>query len=141
MNSAKTEVENPVMTPPEPPIHPRDQWTLVILCLCGFLGIAGFAWQQYRESGQIVDIDEAKRYTNDFVVNINQAGWAEIANLPGIGPNLAKEIVAYRESSGPFLTLEQLLQVNGIGEKKLDQFKAMLAPLMTESSEESTEGN
>ena len=41
--------------------------------------------------------------------------------LPGVGPATAKAIVTYRESHGPFTSVEQLLEVRGIGPAKLDQ--------------------
>jgi competence protein ComEA len=43
--------------------------------------------------------------------------------LDGIGPVLASRIVAYRNANGPFVTLEALLEVSGIGPAKFAQFK------------------
>ncbi|GAB4255156.1 MAG: hypothetical protein Kow00109_30310 [Acidobacteriota bacterium] len=56
-------------------------------------------------------------------VNINQAGVAELQDLPGIGPAIAQRIVEYREKNGPFRKVEDLLNVRGIGEKKFERFK------------------
>lgn len=53
------------------------------------------------------------------VVNINLAGPEELETLPGVGPATAAAIIEYREASGPFATVEQLIDVNGIGEAKL----------------------
>lgn len=55
----------------------------------------------------------------DGRVRINQAGAGEIEALPGIGPVTAAQIVAYREQHGPFASVEDLLDVPGIGEGKL----------------------
>lgn len=52
-------------------------------------------------------------------VNINTATEAELDTLPGIGEELARRIVAYREENGPFATTEELINVKGIGEAKL----------------------
>jgi competence protein ComEA len=52
-------------------------------------------------------------------VNLNTASAAELDSLPGIGPSLAKEIIAYRESHGAFAAVEDLLLVPGIGPAKL----------------------
>ena len=41
--------------------------------------------------------------------------------LPGIGPLLAGRIVAYREENGPFEIPGELMNVEGIGEKKLEE--------------------
>jgi competence protein ComEA len=52
-------------------------------------------------------------------VNLNTASASELDRLPGIGPSLAKEIIAYRESHGAFARIEDLLSVPGIGPAKL----------------------
>jgi competence protein ComEA len=52
-------------------------------------------------------------------VNLNTASASELDRLPGIGPSLAKEIIAYRESHGAFAAVEDLLSVPGIGPAKL----------------------
>jgi competence protein ComEA len=46
--------------------------------------------------------------------------------LDGIGPVLAARIVAYRSQNGPFLAVEDLLKVSGIGSAKFAQFKDKL---------------
>lgn len=52
-------------------------------------------------------------------VNLNTAGPEELATLPGIGAKLAERIVRYREESGGFKAVDELLNVSGIGEGKL----------------------
>ncbi len=52
-------------------------------------------------------------------VDINAATAADLEVLPGVGPVLASRIVAYRDANGPFATVEDLLDVPGIGEAKL----------------------
>jgi len=59
-------------------------------------------------------------------VNINTADIGQIQNLPGIGPVLAQRIVDYRDSIGHFNKPEDLLEVPGIGEKKLTQMEPFL---------------
>lgn len=56
-------------------------------------------------------------------VNINTATAEELAQLMGIGPVLAQAIVDYRESHGPFASVEELLEVSGIGEAKLGRIR------------------
>ncbi len=48
-------------------------------------------------------------------VNINTADQSELETLPGIGPNLAKRIVDYRQAHGPFAQIEEIMNVSGIG--------------------------
>lgn len=61
---------------------------------------------------------------NDGGVDLNRATANQLAELHGIGPVLADRIVAHREEHGPFETIEDLLDVPGIGEAKL----ALLRP-------------
>ena len=50
------------------------------------------------------------------IVNINTATAEELETLPKIGPVLAQRIIEYRQANGPFTSLEELLEVAGIGE-------------------------
>jgi competence protein ComEA len=51
----------------------------------------------------------------DTVLNVNRATAVELEGLPGIGPSLARRIVADREARGPFATVEALDRIPGIG--------------------------
>ncbi len=53
-------------------------------------------------------------------ININRATAAELEALPGVGAVTAKAIVAYREEHGPFHSVDQLLEVRGIGPGRLE---------------------
>ncbi len=59
-------------------------------------------------------------------VDINTATAEQLIALPGIGPVTAEKIVAFRDENGPFETAEDLLQVRGIGEKKLARIRVYL---------------
>ena len=54
------------------------------------------------------------------MVNINTASASELEKLPGIGPALAQRIVEYRDSHGPFASVDALTDVPGIGKAKLE---------------------
>jgi competence protein ComEA len=54
-----------------------------------------------------------------FPININTATAEQLDLLPDIGPVLAKRIVDYRQQFGLFTSVEDLLYINGIGEKTL----------------------
>lgn len=62
-------------------------------------------------------------------VDLNRATASELEALPGVGPVLAGRIVTFRDEHGPFGTIEDLLDVPGIGEAKLEQMRsAITAP-------------
>jgi competence ComEA-like helix-hairpin-helix protein len=56
-------------------------------------------------------------------VDINQASEKDFTKLPGVGPELAKRIVAYRTKHGRFRRVEDLLVIRGIGRKKWKTLK------------------
>ncbi len=60
---------------------------------------------------------------SDGRVNVNTATAAELEQLPGVGPVLAGRIAAFREENGPFAAVEDLLDVPGIGEGKLETMR------------------
>ena len=58
--------------------------------------------------------------TVSFPVNINTADADTLTALPGIGRVLAERIVAYRRQNGSFRAIEEITNVEGIGEKKAE---------------------
>lgn len=63
----------------------------------------------------------------DGKIHLNTATPAELEELPGVGPVLAERIAAYRDENGPFQAVEDLLDVSGIGESKLDMLRDSVA--------------
>ena len=62
----------------------------------------------------------------DHLVNINTATQAELESLPWIGPALAQGIIAYREANGPFDSIEEIMDVYGIGPKTFENIKDLI---------------
>lgn len=57
---------------------------------------------------------------------LNRASSSDLARLPGIGEVMSKRIIAYREFRGKFRSLDELMNVDGIGPKKYKQMKPYL---------------
>lgn len=94
--------------------------TAVFLCV-----LAGLYFHDARSAGQqeVVVTTETEvpqeALTPDFTpLDLNTATAAELTELPGIGDKLAERIVAYREANGPFASVEEIMEVDGIGEGK-----------------------
>ncbi len=66
---------------------------------------------------------------SDRLIDLNTAMERELESLPGIGPDMAGRIVAHREANGPFVSVEDVENVSGIGPKTLES----LRPLVTVS--------
>lgn len=60
------------------------------------------------------------------LVNINKASAEELDALPGVGPSTAQAIVDDRTQNGPFASIEDLMRVSGIGEKKFERLKGRI---------------
>ena len=61
-------------------------------------------------------------------ISLSNATVAQLDTLDGIGPTLAQRIVQYRASHGGFRSVDELKQVEGIGEKRFASLKAALQP-------------
>ncbi len=59
-------------------------------------------------------------------LDINLATAAELEALPGIGPVLAARIIAYREQAGAFHSVQELQEVEGIGDATLQEFLTLI---------------
>jgi competence protein ComEA len=56
-------------------------------------------------------------------INLNLATAEDLETLPGIGEVLAQRILEHRESNGPFTSVDELLEVSGIGEARLEDIR------------------
>jgi competence protein ComEA len=61
------------------------------------------------------------------LININTAALEELDQLPDIGPVIAQRIIDYRTTSGPFETIEDIMNVPGIGQVIFDKIEDLIA--------------
>ena len=62
----------------------------------------------------------------EFPLDLNTATIEQLKSLPGIGDTRANQIIAFRHSVGGFSTLEQLLEISGIGSKTLEAIRPLV---------------
>lgn len=89
--------------------------------LCGLLVLSFRDRMQLSEMGIATEtiVSQEEVLPDLSPLNLNEATLEELAQLPGIGEELARRIVEHREVNGLFETAEQLMEVSGIGEGKL----------------------
>ena len=73
------------------------------------------------ENNACIEIDNSTTISGE--ININTASKEELMTLTGIGESKANDIIKYRETNGPFKSIEDLTKVNGIGESTLANIK------------------
>lgn len=117
--------------PPINPLPSRFQ-PLVALTVAGLLGAAGLWFATAGGlSGRLVDHDTPPAPGHLFTIDVNTAGEAEMAQLPGLGPVTARRIVDRRRDRGPFRSLDELLDVPGVGPATLAAMRPHLRPIET----------
>ena len=92
---------------------------LTAVFLCALAGLSARD-RAALEPGAVIETEVTvpqEEIAPDFPpVDLNTATAEELDTLPGIGESLARRIIAYREANGPFTSIEQIMEVSGIGE-------------------------
>ena len=91
----------------------QERWKVTLAAI--FLLASGFWYSHlYYETAPVVETVEI---AVDDAINLNTASKEELMLLDGIGEKIAERILAYREENGPFVRIEDIQNVKGIGEK------------------------
>ncbi len=73
-----------------------------------------------------LDIFIEQNPSYDYPLDLNSATQEALESLPGIGPTKAASIINYREKNGPFLSIEELMNVEGIGPETFANLKDLI---------------
>jgi len=64
--------------------------------------------------------------TFNYPLDLNEASQDALESLPGIGPTKASDIIAYRDQFGPFVSIDDLIHIDGIGPTTLETLREYL---------------
>lgn len=98
--------------------HPNPRTVILVVALLGVAAVIAIPAVVHFAAPDPVS------YTDDEIaamqierIDLNKASAEELAVLPDIGETLSERIVAYREAHGAFTSVEELLNIDGIGDK------------------------
>lgn len=115
--------------PPHWLLRRADQAGVAVLVAMGLMATVGWWVVHGGWQGRLIEVERAQPQTAAFQVDVNEAGWPELAQLPGIGKTLAQRIVQSRRTQGPFVDHDDLRRVRGIGPKTLEAIRPHLRPM------------
>ncbi len=93
---------------------------LIMLFLLAVVGMAGLS------PVYVVAAENPVANAVIETIHLNQATAEELQTLPGVGPALSERIVQFRTEHGPFTSVDQLTEVNGVGQAKLAKLRNQL---------------
>jgi competence protein ComEA len=114
---------------PRPLLRRLDQATVASLVAAALAGMVIYWFAHGGHRGELIEIDRAEPLAAKYQVDINNANWPELAELPDVGPVLARRITDSRAKAGPFADQDDLLRVPGIGPRTLERMKPHLLPM------------
>jgi competence ComEA-like helix-hairpin-helix protein len=128
-------LRQPTAAPPpntgalQPLLPPALQKVVAGLAVIGLAALAAWFVAAGGLTGGLVAYDTAPQGTTGYSVDLNTASHAELLQLPRVGPALADRIIERRETIGPYRSIDDLLDVPGIGGVTLADVKPFIRPL------------
>lgn len=126
------------MTRPNRERRPQDlRWALrradqAMVAGCVALGLIAMSLYWLSHAGtehRLMEIEPLDPRPVPFIVDVNEADWPELTQIPGIGESLARRIVERRGEIGAFRDLDELDDVQGIGPRTLERMRPYLLPI------------
>ena len=100
---------------------------VIMIVAIALVGVSGLMAQTKGTASSSGEGKEEETVLKGKTVNINEVTAEDLVkNVPLIAPELAKKIVKYREDNGDFMTLEELLEVDGFSRKLLRRIEKFL---------------
>jgi competence protein ComEA len=100
----------------------EERRVIIFLIAMALLGIGGnYFVKKFAGVKSVASLSQ-----NLGRINLNTADKGDLMSISGIGEKLAERIISYRESQGAFYSLEELLKIKGITEKKYNKIKEEL---------------
>ncbi len=97
---------------------------IIVLLIINFIFAPDFEKPEYVvEDDTNINITELTDEKNNSLIGINSATYEDLLNISGIGPTNARKILDFIEKNGTIVSFDDLLEIDGIGYKKLEQIK------------------
>lgn len=103
----------------------RSLMTLFFV-LISAVGTAAYGNEPTVKTKKPAQVSQQQKASAQSAININTATLAELQKLPRIGVKTAQRIIEFRSENGAFASVEEIMNVKGIGEKTFERLKPLI---------------